>query len=67
MPDDASILAQHEELQQLVERAEAAGFVEHSDLQETVDLIDIDVLDVEATKWSCPSGSSAATWRRSSG
>ncbi|MGH3033404.1 MAG: sigma-70 family RNA polymerase sigma factor [Gaiellaceae bacterium] len=48
MPEEALILAQHEELQQLVERAEAAGFVEHAEVQETVDLIDIDLLDVEA-------------------
>jgi RNA polymerase primary sigma factor len=47
MPDDAGLVTRHEDLQQLVERAEAAGFVEATDLQEAVELLDLDLIEVE--------------------
>jgi RNA polymerase primary sigma factor len=50
MPDDAAIVVHHDELQQLVERAEAAGFLDHTELQETLDLFDLDPLEVETVQ-----------------
>jgi RNA polymerase primary sigma factor len=47
MPDDAGLVTPHEDLQQLLERAEAAGFLEATDLHETVEILDLDLLEVE--------------------
>jgi RNA polymerase primary sigma factor len=47
MPDDAGLVTRHDDLQQLFERAEAAGFLEATDLQETVELLDLELVEVE--------------------
>jgi RNA polymerase primary sigma factor len=47
MPDDAGLVTPHEDLQQLLERAEAAGFLEATDLHETVEVLDLDLPEIE--------------------
>ncbi|HXV35005.1 MAG TPA: sigma-70 family RNA polymerase sigma factor, partial [Gaiellaceae bacterium] len=48
MPDERSIAGQHEELQPLLERADASGVVEAVELREALELLDLDPGDVEA-------------------
>ena len=48
MPDERSIVTQHEELQPLLERADASGVVEAVELREALELLDLDPGDVEA-------------------
>ncbi|HSK14898.1 MAG TPA: sigma-70 family RNA polymerase sigma factor [Gaiellaceae bacterium] len=47
MPDEGSIVSQHEELVPLLERAEASGVVDAPELQEALELLDLDPGDVE--------------------
>jgi RNA polymerase primary sigma factor len=47
MAEQAKVLRLHE-VQLLLERAEAAGFVDGTELQETMDLLELDAGDVEA-------------------
>ena len=47
MAEQAKVLQLHE-VQLLLERAEAAGFVDGAELQETTDLLELDAGDVEA-------------------
>ena len=47
MADDPAIVAQHDDLQLLLERAESAGFIEALELQEAIELLDVDPADVE--------------------
>jgi RNA polymerase primary sigma factor len=47
MADDRAIVTHQEDLQQLLERAEAAGFLEAPELQETVEVLDLDPTEVE--------------------
>src|SRR4249920_29326 len=47
MPDEGSNASNHEELQPLLERADASGLVEASELQEALELLDLDPADVE--------------------
>ena len=48
MPDETPTLLQHEEIQQLLERGEAAGFVDATELAETVDTLELDPPEAEA-------------------
>ena len=48
MPDDRTIAGQHEELQPLLERADASGVVEAVELREALELLDLEPGDVEA-------------------
>ena len=48
MPDDRSVAGQHEELQPLLERADASGVVEAVELREALELLDLEPGDVEA-------------------
>ena len=48
MPDDRSVAGQHDELQPLLERADASGVVEAVELREALELLDLDPGDVEA-------------------
>jgi RNA polymerase primary sigma factor len=48
LPDDGAPVSQHEELQPLLERADASGVVEAAELQEALELLDLDPGDVEA-------------------
>jgi RNA polymerase primary sigma factor len=47
MADDPAIVTHPEDLPLLLERAEAAGFIEAVELQEAIDLLDVDPADVE--------------------
>jgi RNA polymerase primary sigma factor len=47
MPEDGAAVAHHDELQQLLDRSEAAGFIEHTELQEAIDLLDLDAPEIE--------------------
>ena len=47
MPDDAGLVTRHEDLQQLLERVEAAGFVEAVEIHEAVEILDLDLAEVE--------------------
>jgi hypothetical protein len=47
MPEEGSTASNHEELQPLLERADASGLVEASELQEALELLDLDPTDVE--------------------
>jgi RNA polymerase primary sigma factor len=47
MADDHVLVGRHEDLQLLLERAEAAGFLEATELQEAVELLDLDPLELE--------------------
>ena len=47
MPDEGSTANNHEELQPLLERADASGLVEASELQEALELLDLDPVEVE--------------------
>src|SRR4029453_18750553 len=46
MADDTTPL-QHEEIQHLLERGEAAGFLETTDVSEVLDTLELEVSDVE--------------------
>jgi RNA polymerase primary sigma factor len=46
MPDDAAIVTHQDDLQQLLERAEGAGFIEALELQEAIELFDVDPAEV---------------------
>jgi RNA polymerase primary sigma factor len=46
MPDDAATVTHHDDLQQLLERAEGAGFIEALELQEAIELFDVDPAEV---------------------
>ncbi len=48
MPDDRSVVGQHDELQPLLERADASGVVEAVELREALELLDLEPGDVEA-------------------
>jgi RNA polymerase primary sigma factor len=48
MPDERSIVGQHDELQPLLERADASGVVEAVELREALELLDLEPGDVEA-------------------
>ena len=47
-PDERSVASQHEELQPLLERADASGVVELLELREALELLDLEPGDVEA-------------------
>jgi RNA polymerase primary sigma factor len=47
MPDEGSTSSNHEELQPLLERADASGLVEAAELQEALELLDLDPGEVE--------------------
>ena len=48
MAEEPATAIQSDEVQHLLERAEAAGFIEGSDLAETVDVLELDPGDLEA-------------------
>jgi RNA polymerase primary sigma factor len=47
MADEPGLVTHHEDLHQLLERAEAAGILEATELQEAVELLDLDPVEVE--------------------
>jgi RNA polymerase primary sigma factor len=47
MPEEGSTASNHEELQPLLERADASGLVEAAELQEALELLDLDPIEVE--------------------
>ena len=46
--DEGANVSQHEELQPLLERADASGVVEAGELREALEMLDLDPADVEA-------------------
>ena len=47
MADDIALVPQHEDLQTLIERAEAAGVLETAELTEAIDALELEPADVE--------------------
>jgi hypothetical protein len=45
--DEAPNVSQHEELQPLLERADASGVIEAGELREALEILDLDPIDVE--------------------